>query len=254
MTAHEQYGEDLALYALGVLEGDERSTLERHLAECASCRRELEQLRGDLGVLALEAAGPAPPQRSRKRLLDAIALESRPRAVEVRTRWWALTPVFASLVLAVFAIMLWRENVQQKKRIDALQGEITQNAGVLEHAKMVIAMLEAPDAVRVSLSPGQTKPQPHGKAMYLPQKGALIFMASNMPMPPPAKTYEVWLVPMKGAPMPAGTFMPDAHGSATVMMPPLPSGVQAKAFAVTVENEGGSQTPTMPMVLVGEGQ
>src|ERR1041385_7077553 len=122
MTAHEQYGEDLALYALGVLEGDERSTLERHLAACASCRRELEQLRGDLGVLALEAAGPAPPQRSRKRLLDAIALESRPRAVEVRTRWWALTPVFASLVLAVFAIMLWRENVQQKKRIDALQG------------------------------------------------------------------------------------------------------------------------------------
>jgi anti-sigma-K factor RskA len=253
MTAHQQYGEDLALYALGVLEGEERSALERHLAECASCRRELEQLRGDLGMLALEAAGPAPPQRSRKRLLDAVALESRPRAIEVRTRWWALAPVFASLVLAIFAIMLWRENEQQKRHIDALQAELAQNATTLEHAKMVIAMLESPDAVRVSLSPAQKPPQPHGKAMYLPQKGALIFMASNMPMPPPAKTYEVWLVPMNGAPMPAGTFKPDARGSATVMMPPLPSGVQAKAFAVTVENEGGSQTPTMPMVLVGEG-
>ena len=254
MTAHEQFGEDLALYALGVLEGDERTALERHLADCASCNRELEQLRGDTGMLALEAAGPAPPQRSRKRLLEAIALESPARVGEVRTRRWTLAPVLTSIVLAVFAIVLWREDIQQKKRIDSLQSEITQNAGVLEHAKMVIAMLEAPDAVRVSLAPSQTKPQPHGKAMYLPQKGALIFMASNMPMPPPAKTYEVWLVPMSGSPMPAGTFKPDAQGSATVMMPPLPSGIQAKAFAVTIENEGGSQTPTMPMVLVGEGQ
>ena len=253
MTAHEQHGEDLALYALGALEGEERTALEQHLAGCPSCRRELERLRGDVGLLALEVAGPAPPQRSRKRLLEAVAGEARPRAVEVKTRWWALTPVFASLVLAVFAIMLWRENAQQKQRIDALQTELTQNSATLEHAKMVITMLESPDAVRVSLSPSQKPPQPHGRAMYLPQKGALIFMASNMPMPPPTKTYEVWLVPMSGAPMPAGTFTPDSHGSATVMMPPLPSGVQAKAFAVTVENEGGSQTPTMPMVLVGEG-
>jgi anti-sigma-K factor RskA len=213
----------------------------------------LEQLRGDAGLLALEVAGPAPPQRSRTRLLEAIALESHPKTAEVKARWWVMVPVFASLVLAVFAIMLWRENAQQRQRIDALQAELTQNNAAMEHAKMVIAMLESPEAVRVSLSPTQKPPQPHGKAMYLPQKGALIFMASNMPMPPPAKVYEVWLVPMSGAPMPAGTFMPDTRGSATVMMPPLPSGVQAKAFAVTVENEGGSQTPTMPMVLVGQG-
>ncbi|MBV9608621.1 MAG: anti-sigma factor [Acidobacteria bacterium] len=251
MTAHEQYGEDLALYALGLLEGNERGALEQHLATCSSCRRELEQLRGDMGLLALEAVGPAPPQRSRKRLLEAIAFGARPREVQTRTRWWTWAPVVASILLAVVGVALWRENSQQKRRIDALQTEISQSAATLEHAKMVIAMLESPDAVRVSLSPGQTSPQPHGKAMYLPHKGALIFMASNMPAAPPAKTYEVWLVPMSGAPLPAGTFKPDARGSATVMMPPLPAGIQAKAFAVTVENEGGSPTPTMPMVLVG---
>jgi len=32
----------------------------------------------------------------------------------------------------------------------------------------------------------------------------------------------------------------------------LPKGVEAKAFGVTVEAEGGSATPTMPIVLVGE--
>jgi anti-sigma-K factor RskA len=34
-------------------------------------------------------------------------------------------------------------------------------------------------------------------------------------------------------------------------MPSLPKGVTAKGFGVTVENEGGSLTPTAPIVLAG---
>jgi anti-sigma-K factor RskA len=34
-------------------------------------------------------------------------------------------------------------------------------------------------------------------------------------------------------------------------MPPLPKGIEAKAFGVTVEDEGGSQTPTMPIIMAG---
>ena len=75
MSAHEQFAEDLALYALGSLEGNERCALETHLETCASCRRELEVIRGDLAVVAMSAAGPQPPARSRERLMSAIAKE-----------------------------------------------------------------------------------------------------------------------------------------------------------------------------------
>jgi anti-sigma-K factor RskA len=34
-------------------------------------------------------------------------------------------------------------------------------------------------------------------------------------------------------------------------MPPLPKGIEAKMFGVTVEDEGGSQTPTMPIIMAG---
>jgi anti-sigma-K factor RskA len=34
-------------------------------------------------------------------------------------------------------------------------------------------------------------------------------------------------------------------------MPELPKGVAAKGFGVTVEDEGGSKTPTAPIVLAG---
>ena len=89
---------------------------------------------------------------------------------------------------------------------------------------------------------------------YVANKGTLIFLASNLEPLQPAKTYELWLIPAAAGqnPIPAGTFHPDEHGNASVIMPPLPKGVEAKAFGVTVEDEGGATTPTMPIILVGE--
>ena len=84
MSVHEQFAEDLALYALGVLQGDERVALEKHLEGCAACRRELEQLRGDMALVALSTAGPLPPRRARQRLLGTVAREPRRAAAPVR--------------------------------------------------------------------------------------------------------------------------------------------------------------------------
>jgi anti-sigma-K factor RskA len=49
-------------------------------------------------------------------------------------------------------------------------------------------------------------------------------------------------------------FKPDARGSATVVNPPLPPGVEAKAFAITVEPEAGSAAPTSPVIMLGAGE
>ena len=108
--------------------------------------------------------------------------------------------------------------------------------------------------MRVTLVAAQAPPQPQGKAIYVRDRSSLIFLASNMPALPPQKAYELWLIPTNGAPIPAGVFKPDARGSATVIEPPLPAGVEAKAFAITVEPEQGSTTPTMPIVMMGAGE
>jgi anti-sigma-K factor RskA len=100
----------------------------------------------------------------------------------------------------------------------------------------------------------QSPPQPQGKAIYVRDRASLIFLASNMPVLPPQKAYELWLIPTNGSPIPAGVFKPDARGSATVVEPPLPAGVEAKTFAITVEPEQGSSTPTMPIVMMGAGE
>src|ERR1041384_4465062 len=92
MSAHEQFAEDLALYALGALKGNDLVDLEKHLADCPACRNELAVLRGDMALMALSAGGPVPPKRSEQRLMDAIRRE--PRSTKARkagrSRWAAL--------------------------------------------------------------------------------------------------------------------------------------------------------------------
>jgi anti-sigma-K factor RskA len=253
MTEHEQFAEELALCALRSLEGEALDSVERHLEECAACRQELARLEGDMALLALSTSGPAPPQRARQRLLKAIAREPRSvRTVFMRRRWWTMAPVLASFVLAICAILLWRENVRQRDRIEAMRADAAANQASFEEARHLLALLTDPGAQHVTLVAAQSKPQTAGKAIYMPSNGALVFMASNLAPLAPGKTYELWLVPMHGEkPMPAGVFRPDPQGNAMVMMPPMTAGIEARTFAVTIEPEGGSQTPTMPMVLAG---
>jgi anti-sigma-K factor RskA len=79
-----------------------------------------------------------------------------------------------------------------------------------------------------------------------------VLLAGNLNPLPPRKIYELWLLPASGKqPIPAGTFKPDAHGAATLVLSQFAGGVAAKGFAVTIENEPGSIVPTMPIILSG---
>jgi anti-sigma-K factor RskA len=260
MSAHQQFDEDLSLYALGALGGEERTVLEKHLETCASCRQELEQLRGDMALLATSIIGPKPPQRSRQRLMDAIAKEPRGLSAPGREErrgwnlWGALGWVAAAaMLLAVFQTR--GENSRLRASVAMLGSLVRQQTSDLEDAKRVYETITAPEAQHVVLVAAKTPPQPQGKAFYLREKSGLIFVANNLPPLAPEKIYELWLIPKAGAPIPAGLFKPDAHGSATVVNPPLPPGVEAKTFAVTLEAESGPHdAPRGTAVMQGAGE
>src|SRR5260370_34574126 len=120
MSVHEQFAEDLALYALGAREGDGKVSLEKHLQECASCRRELEQLRGDAALLALSTAGPRPPERAKTRLMNGMANEPRTQPSRLRINWWAAIGWGAAAAMLVFVIGVSRQNKQMHSTVAQL--------------------------------------------------------------------------------------------------------------------------------------
>jgi anti-sigma-K factor RskA len=258
MKTHEQFADDLALYALDELTGADRQEMEAHLETCAACRRELHALRGDLGLLGLTGSGPQPPTRSKERLMRAIAAEPRgvsgPAPAPRRSFWAALIPSLAALGLLFLAIGLWRSNDRMKDELAELGNRNQDQTAQLDRMNDELRLLTSPDAVHVSLNPQKAPRQPSGTAIFSPSQKRMMFMASNLAPVPEGKAYELWIIPAAGAPVPAGVFKPDDHGNAVMMDQKMPAGVEAKAFALTVEKEEGSDKPTSPILLMGEGE
>ncbi len=271
--------DDLVLFAMQLLPKEDAATIRAHVESCPECLHELAEVQGDLAVYAHTVEMQAPPASARERFLKQVAQEKK--VIPINTAAEPELPVrsfdgrsslteedlpqrgFAGKVLpwvgwalaagmAVTAGNFYMQRTALQGSIAEQKDQIAQLTTDAATAREVMATITDPSALRVTLTKAQTAPVPQARATYVADKGVLIFQANNMPTLEPAKVYELWLIPANGSsPIPAGTFQPDQRGYASIMMPPLPKGVQAKAFGVTIENVGGSQTPTLPIIMVG---
>jgi len=255
--------EDLALHAMQALSPEESASVRTHLTACAHCRDELASLSGDLALVALGAKQQPLPAGARERFFAKIAsganaapAAERPAVVSIPIRrpnpaavW---IPWLAVAALLVVSITLGFQAHRLRLALDAETEASAKQAAAGARAQQVLDVLSAPAAQHVLLTAAKTPPQPSGRAVYLASRGSLIFQGSNLAQLSQDKTYELWVIPANGsAPLPAGLFRPDASGNASVVLPPLPAGVPAKAFGVTIEKEAGSATPTAPIILAG---
>jgi hypothetical protein len=152
------------------------------------------------------------------------------------------------VALAVFWIgHTRRERVRDTAFSEAMQ-QIRQLDSEAGRLKEVLALLNAPETiVRVS-SEGAAAP-PQGKVFLNANQGVLL-LASNLPPAPAGKTYEMWVIPAGGKPVPAGLFQTEANGTA-VHLRKGPVNVDATgAVAVTLESAGGAPQPTSQPVIV----
>ena len=249
---------DLAAYAL---------TAELHTPPVQARERLLRQVAEEKKVIPM----PAPvlveeppieesteprlhPRNSRVSQIDEPD-ERKPRRFAPVMAWagWSI-----AAVLAVVAGMQVDQRKLVEQDLSVAQAQLTQSAAQAARAKQVADTLRDASAMQVAmhvpLNAGAVpKADPEGHATYLPSTGALVFVADHLDPLQPQKTYQLWLLPATAgeAPIPAGLFKPDEKGNASVVMPTLPKGITARGFGVTVENEGGSKTPTAPIVLLG---
>ena len=271
--------DDLVLFAMQLLPREEAEAAAAHIENCPECRRELAEVQGDLALFAQTVEMQPPPSGARERFLQQVAQEKKPVPIDLPVEhelpsrgfggryslaeeelpkrsfpgkifpWigWAL-----AAGLAVTAGNLYVQREMMRGSMDEQSSQIAQLTTDAATAHQVMDTMTDPTAMRVTLTKSPATAVPQGRATYVPSKGTLIFLANNMEPLQPSKVYELWLIPANGSdPIPAGTFHPDEHGNASVIMPPLPKGVEAKAFGVTIENEGGAQKPTMPIIMAG---
>jgi anti-sigma-K factor RskA len=278
MTANEHISqEDLALEAMQALPQAESARVRAHLAECVACRQVLSEFAEASALVGLSAPQQPLPAGARQRFLNRIATDAGAAAslkssgaqvvtmpapptlagsgsavskvVPIRRTNWMPWALAAALALA--AVLLGFSNLALRNQLNAASSQLAASIEQTAQAQRVVDLLNSHAAQRVLLAANKASAEPAGRAVYLAQTGSLLFQANNLKTIAADKTYELWVIPVDGKPIPAGLFRPDSAGNASVVLPQLPVGVQAKAFGVTIERASGSDTPTAPIILSG---
>jgi anti-sigma-K factor RskA len=269
---------DLTLYAMGALSAAEVKPVEAHLLECARCNEELRQNTLALAAYAQTTPEVEMPAGSKDRFMARLAATPQTataaaektvpakvvpakvvtlRVEEPVSLWRRIfgsgwSPVLAG-AFALLLLVVGIDDMQKRTEIGPLLEQAQHGAIDSAQLSQLMELLTSPQAKRVALHPGPvTAPPPEGRVTYAARTGKLLLTASNLHALPAGKTYELWILQPNGkAPLPAGTFVPDASGNATMILANAPAGLAVQGFGVTIENAGGSQTPTLPIVLSG---
>ena len=253
---HEELNDLYELYTLGALGASERAEIEEHLAQnCPDC---MAGVRRALSLNAFFATLPepiTPPKRLRTRVLASVGAESTTSRFWIGA--WALLGAGLAIILAIVGMDSHRRAQELAEARDEIRrssadltqarDQISRSSAELSKVQAALQLLNLPDTRQIVFGKGRSQP-PRGRLFVNPERGVLL-LASNLPPVPSGKTYEMWLIPKGGAPIPAGLFQSDAQGNVLYVM----NGAVApatSAVAVSVEPEAGSQAPTTTPIIV----
>jgi anti-sigma-K factor RskA len=247
--------EDPDLYALGALDGEEKQALEAHVRACDACAQQVEAARQRVALLSLAAPPAAPRPEVKESLMRRVRADKAARQPAPAPRRFAwLTPAlsFATIALAVLSGYLYVRNQTASQRIQDLEARLTiaetNSREIAKSSAVTDDILGAPGTIRVALAQQPGTSAGRAAVLYNARMG-MVVCAGQLAEAPADKSYQLWIVPATGAPMSLGIM--SSMDPAKLMTAHIQPGIEAKAFAITVEPKGGMPSPTGPKVLVG---
>ena len=232
------------MYALDAVSEEERTTLEDYISDAAPEVREafdrrvgsaretlaqayatheaeppsdlLTRIMGNLPADKPSAAPAAPPA------VDQLAARRTARSGQSPVGRWLLAAA-AAVVVAVGGV-----TVAQNLQPSSIQEQV----------------LQASDVQREEVAIGDSGT---AELAFSESRDAAVVTLDGVPAPPQGKVYQMWRLPADGAsPESLGTMTGDdvAHTELEI------EGINSySGLAITVEPEGGSETPTLPIVV-----
>jgi len=270
---HEDYKEMLSAHALAALDREAELALNQHLSDCADCREELDRWNETAAALALAADPVEPSPQLREQILRRIkteAQDARPDEISTsgsrvvssqvipfrrptKTVWLpigslgaiAATLVFAALLVSL--IMLWQQNRTAKIEVAELRNQVQSAQDELARQRKVLELLATPGVKMLELSGTNMAPGANAKLAY-DKTGHAMLMAKGLPLAPAGKAYQLWYI-VGDKPMPGKVFKTDGAGNGMLQDQMPAVALNSANFAITMEPEGGTQSPTGAIYL-----
>lgn len=217
-------------------------SLQEHLEKgCPVCSDGIKHAAASVTFLATMPEQLEPPARLRKRVLASIGIEKSN---------WGWIAAFAASMAALAVAIIWfsGENRRLDGALVAMRLQMDRTTAQLASAQAVLQFLNEPETKQVLFGQGRPQP-PRGRVLLNSRRGVLL-IASNLPPAPSGKTYELWVIPKQGAPLPAGLFQSSPQGDAQYLHGGPVDLNAAGAVAVTLEPASGSNAPTTTPIFV----
>jgi hypothetical protein len=225
----------LPAFVLGTLDEDTTASVSQHLVACRACRTDAEAFRACVEILFNAPATHTPALSVKQRLFERISTDEGAVRRAGRTGWPDPARLVAALALAL-ALILALVTLNVRAQLDQQQ--------------QMLAFIGAPGTIARALRATPPAPDAVGTMYMRPGHNQAIMIVAGLRQPEDGSVYQCWFATPQ-AQVRAGTLSVGQDGSASLFLNapgPVNSYTQ---FMVTIERDGGGQTPSDQIVLSG---
>ncbi|HET9418406.1 MAG TPA: anti-sigma factor [Chthoniobacterales bacterium] len=233
----EEQQDQAAVYVLGLLDSAEAGAFESALAADPALRDFVRELRDAAGDLALSAPAHTPPASLKQRVMREIAIKAKPSAsvsIQRTALTWLPWAIAAGLIVFCGVLALDRFRLQRE----------------LTDVRATDPLMQT---IFFTLSPSPPAPADAKVTVaWQPSRQSGVIRITNLPAPQPGRDYQLWAVDAAHKdPISAGVIRVDENGVAQLRFRPVDRAQQVKAFAISLEREGGVPKKEGPILFAG---
>ena len=250
----------LELYALGISLPEEKQLAEEYLLKFPELKEELNEIETSLEIYA-QASALQPSSEVKDKLMKRVFPQepieaNAPKApilsINKRNKFVPFYKFMAaaSFVLLIGSIILnytyYRKYNKATNELQIAQQQMDQKEKSNEAMSKDLSVVTNKYARPVVLNGTANSPEAVAKIFWMKNTGQVYVDPTNLPQVPAGKQYQLWAI-VDGKPVDAGLIQTE---KGTYHIQKMKSFGKAEAFAITLEKEGGSPTPTMSEMVV----
>ena len=232
-------------YVLGLASDEERREFEKmcdQYPELLVARTAFELA---LEKQAMENA-IAPPAELKNKIAEQIGAAGKVVSMQsapVKKISWLKYAAAASVILLAGSLYF---NISLYNKNKNLQGEYDKTVVKLNDIEKDIQVLQQnPNVKMASMKGMEISPESYATVYWDTTSHDVYLLTNNLPIPASDKQYQLWAL-LNGKPVDLGVF--DIKKERLLIQAKNTQG--AEAFAITLENKGGSPVPTMEKIYV----
>jgi anti-sigma-K factor RskA len=261
-------------YVLGAVSEQERQEVQCMSKIYPEIREELRRAEEALEGYASSVA-VTPPERLKNKILERIketpqedstpvvSIAKRPEEAQVNKpiiplyyKWGAAASILLIVTFGVLYLNTARETQRMSNTLATIQEKSKENEATLasrvNQLQMAMAtykeredFISSPQTQKLVLEGTANRPEANATVYFDTEKGAALLASTGLPQPEEGKQFQLWVI-SEGNPISLGVLDKNEPFTSEIAL----STKQLDAFAITLEPEGGSNTPTLDQLYV----